>query len=249
MAVVGAGVAAVVVLAAVAAHIHRCAAAKPLFDGPRDNVHHPAHGRAAVLRRAGSLDHLDPCHIRHQVLAQVHGGACAGRDRQTIDQHQNLVAGEALQRQLKTGLAVHLAQLQARHILQRLFQRAGMGARDLFARNHFDPYGHIVQRTLRPRACHHHGRKRGSLLGIRLGERQSQWKKTQGKTQKRRRHHRGNRSRPWLWGRMITVQMRMICYSIRILGIYQRRGWGSVLLLRHSVCAVVTVNSATQCRE
>jgi len=161
MAVVGAGAAAVVVLAAVAAQVQRRRAAEARRRAPRDDVHHATHGGAAVLRRAGPLDHLDAFHVAQQVLAQVHGGAGAGGDRQAVDQHQHLVGAQALQRQLVARLAQHLAQLQAGHVLQRLLERARMRALDFLARDHLGAHGGVIQRALGAR-----GRDDRGLEGV-----------------------------------------------------------------------------------
>ncbi|MNY12000.1 hypothetical protein D3C86_1450590 [compost metagenome] len=145
------------VLAAVAAAIGRHRARKALADGARDDVDHAAHGRTAVLRRAGPLDHLHPVHLGQQVLGDIHRGAGAGRDRQAVDQHQHLVAGHALQRHLVAGFAVDFPQLQAGHVLQRVFQRARMRALDFLPIHHLGTDGRLVDRLLRTGSGDHHG--------------------------------------------------------------------------------------------
>ena len=160
---VGAGPLAAVVLAPVAAGIQLQRAAKTGLNTPRDDVHHTAHGSTAVLRRTGALDHFHALHIAHQVLAQVDSGAGAGRDRQAIDQHQHLVAAQALQRQLEARLAMHLAQLQAGHVLQRLLERAGAGALDFAARDHADWHRGLFNGALAARGTHHHGLQGGRV--------------------------------------------------------------------------------------
>jgi hypothetical protein len=144
---------AVGVLAAIGAGIGGAAAEKPAI-GPRDDVDHAAHGRAAVLRGTGALDHLDVVDLGQQVLGDVDGRPGAGRDWQAVDQDQHLVAGHALQGHLIAGLAVDLAQLQARHVLQRVLQRAGMRALDLLTVDDLRADRRFVERFLGTGACH-----------------------------------------------------------------------------------------------
>ena len=190
MAAIGAGAAATVVLAPVAARIHRHSAAPARLHAPRNDVDHATHGRTAVLRRTGTFDHFHTLDLCQQVLAQIHRGAGTGRNWQTVDQHQHLVSAQTLQRQFKARLAMHLAQLQTGHVLQRLLQGARMGEIQFFARNHLNGHGGLVDGAFAARCRHHHGRKALRVLGLHSADRRHDHQQPQRRAKKREIQHR-----------------------------------------------------------